>query len=298
MRYLLIALMLLTLAACDREPVAEERQGMATTENTDTAEDLEQVLPADGEQSRESDIRGEEITYQAGDTTLRGYIAYDANQQGQRPGVLVVHEWWGHNEYVRTRAHMLARMGYTALALDMYGDGKQAAHPEDAQKFMTEVMSNMELMQRRFTAAEEVLRNHSTTEPEQIAAIGYCFGGAVVLNMARQGADLEGVASFHGNLGTQNPAEPGAIQADILVLHGADDPFVPQQQVEAFKAEMDAANADYQFVAYPGATHGFTNPGADEFGQKFDLPLAYDEAADEQSWEELKRFLDTVFAGG
>jgi dienelactone hydrolase len=292
MRYLLIAMCLFALSACEQEAAVPEEPDMVTMENTNTLEDLDEVLPAEAQ----PDIRGEEITYQAGDTTLQGYIAYDANQTGARPGVLVVHEWWGHNDYVRTRAHMLARMGYTALALDMYGQGKQADHPEDAQKFMSEVMGNVDLMQRRFTAAEEVLRNHPTTDPDQIAAIGYCFGGAVVLNMARQGADLEGVASFHGNLATENPAQPGDVEADILVLHGADDPFVPQEQVDAFKQEMEAANADYEFVAYAGAKHSFTNPRADEFGENFDLPLAYDETADEQSWAELEQFLNEVFA--
>lgn len=293
MRYLLIGMFVLGLTACD--PQAET--DMVTTENTDTVENLDQVMPENGGTQQQADIRGEEVSYQVGDTTLTGYIAYDANQEGQRPGVLVVHEWWGHNEYVRTRAHMLARMGYTALALDMYGDGKLAQHPEDAQKFMTEVMSNMDLMQKRFTAAEELLRQHETTNPEQIAAIGYCFGGAVVLNMARQGADLEGVASFHGNLATQDRAEPGDVKADILVLHGAEDPFVPQEQIEAFKQEMEAANADYEFIAYPGAKHSFTNPAADAMGEKFDMPLAYNEAADEQSWDRLEQFLDRVFAG-
>lgn len=297
---ILIALLCITglaiagLAGCDSstEQKTEQNSGetMATMENPSSVENLDQVIP-----EAEPDIRGEEVSYQVGDTTLKGYIAYDANQEGPRPGVLVVHEWWGHNDYVRTRAHMLARMGYTALALDMYGDGKQAAHPEDAQQFMTEVMSDAELMQNRFTAAEELLREHASTNPNKIAAIGYCFGGAVVLNMARQGADLEGVASFHGNLATQEPAEAGAINAEILILHGADDPFVPQEQVDAFKAEMDAANADYEFIAYPGAVHAFTNPSATALGEQFDLPLAYDETADEQSWRELENFLTAVF---
>lgn len=293
MRFLLLATCLLSLLACDsvEDPVPEEAD-MVTMENTSTVEDLDQVMP-NGE---EPQVRGEEITYQVGDTTLKGYIAYDANQQGQRPGVLVVHEWWGHNEYVRTRAHMLARMGYTALALDMYGEGKEASHPEDAQKFMNEVLGNMDLMERRFTAAEQVLREHETTSPDKVAAIGYCFGGAVVLNMARQGADLDGVASFHGNLATEERAEAGDIQADILVLHGADDPFVPQEQVEAFKAEMEAAKADYEFIAYPDAVHSFTNPNATAMGERFDMPMAYDESADEQSWNELQEFLADVFA--
>lgn len=289
MRYLILVLCLTALAGCDREAVVDDPH-MVTVDSSTVRNAGEMEAP-----EHKPDIRGEEVTYQAGDTTLKGYLAYDSNLQGKRPGVLVVHEWWGHNEYARTRAHMLARLGYTALALDMYGEGKQASHPEDAQKFMTEVMSNMDLMQARFEAAEELLRQHETTNPDKIAAIGYCFGGAVVLNMARQGADLEGVASFHGNLATQNPAEPGDIKAGILVLHGADDSFVPPEQVEAFKKEMEAAGADYEFIAYPGAVHSFTNPGATALGEKFNLPLAYNESADEQSWQELQEFLKEIF---
>lgn len=241
------------------------------------------------------DIHGEEVSYRAGDTPLRGYIAWDASQPGPRPGVLVVHEWWGHNEYVRRRARMLAAEGYAALALDMYGDGKQADNPEDAGKLMTEAISNPDAAGARFLAAYELLKNHETTDPSRIAAIGYCFGGAVVLQMARSGTDLAGVASFHGNLSTEAPAEPGAVQAKILVMHGADDVLVPQEQVTAFKKEMDAAGADYTFIAYPGAMHGFTNPAATENGKKFSLPLAYNEEVDGKSWAELQKFLKDIF---
>ena len=242
-----------------------------------------------------TDVRGEEVTYSAGDTVLKGYIAWDASKQGPRPGVIVVHEWWGHNEYVRERARMLAEEGYTALALDMYGDGKQATHPDDAKKFMMESINNADAAGARFQAAYELLQKHATTDPSKVAAIGYCFGGAVVLHMARYGMDLDGVASFHGNLATETPAKPGAVTAKVLVLHGADDPFVPAEQVDAFKKEMDAAGADYKFVEYPGAVHAFTNPAATENGKKFGLPLAYDEKADEQSWAELQRFLEALF---
>lgn len=241
------------------------------------------------------DIQEEEVSYQAGDTTLKGYIAWDASKKGPRPGVIVVHEWWGHNDYVRSRARMLAEEGYTALALDMYGDGKQAAHPDDAQKFMMETISNADVARARFSAAHELLKKHQATDPSSIAAIGYCFGGAVVLQMARFGADLDGVASFHGNLATETPAKPGAVKAKVLVLHGADDPFVPKEQVEAFKKEMDGAGVDYTFIEYPGAVHAFTNPAATENGKKFDLPLAYNEEADKQSWAELQRFLQGLF---
>jgi dienelactone hydrolase len=242
------------------------------------------------------DIKGEQVTYRAGDTTLKGYIAWDANKPGPRPGVIVVHEWWGHNEYVRRRARMLAEEGYTALAVDMYGDGKEAAHPEDAKKFMMETISKADVAKARFSAAHELLKNHSTTDPSKIAAIGYCFGGAVVLQMARSGADLDGVASFHGNLSSESPAAQGAVKAKILVLHGADDPFVPDEQVDAFKKEMDAARADYVFIEYPGAVHAFTNPAATENGKKFDMPIAYNEEADKKSWAELQSFLRSLFS--
>ncbi|MFZ1864346.1 MAG: dienelactone hydrolase family protein [Polyangiales bacterium] len=243
----------------------------------------------------EPNIQGQEVTYRAGDTTLKGYIAWDANHEGRRPGVVVVHEWWGHNDYVRRRARMLAEQGYTALALDMYGDGKQADHPKDAQSFMMESISNPEIAKARFMAAYDLLKKHETVDPSKIAAIGYCFGGAVVLQMARFGTDLKGVASFHGNLSTDSPAKPGVVKAKVLVLHGADDSLVPKEQVTAFKKEMDTAGVDYTFIAYPGAVHAFTNPAATENGKKFNLPLAYDEHADHESWAELQKFLRGVF---
>lgn len=242
-----------------------------------------------------ANVRGEEITYESDGVMLKGYLTYDASISGKRPGVLVVHEWWGHNDYVRQRARMLAEMGYTALAVDMYGDGKQAAHPGDAKKFMMEVMSNMPVGVERFKAAKAVLNAHPTVDPTQTAAIGYCFGGAIVLHMARSGMDLDVVASFHGNLSTKTPAQPGDIKAKLLVATGADDPFVPPEQVAAFKQEMADAKADMTFIAYPGAVHAFTNPGATAMGEKFELPLAYNQQADEQSWAELEKLLQQQF---
>lgn len=241
------------------------------------------------------DLKGEEVSYSAGDTTLKGYLVYDANQQGPRPGVLVVHEWWGHNEYTRERARMLARLGYTALAVDMYGDGKQAAHPDDAMKFSSEVAANAEGAKQRFEAAMKLLQEHPTTNADKIAAIGYCFGGAVVLNMARMGVDLDAVASFHGNLTPKQPAQPGVIKGKVFVAHGAADPFIPDAQVEAFKKEMDAAQVDYTFVAYPDAKHAFTNPDATALGEKFNLPLAYQKEADVESWKTLEKILEEAF---
>jgi dienelactone hydrolase len=240
-------------------------------------------------------IQSEEITYKAGDTTLKGYVAWDANKEGPRPGVLVVHEWWGHNDYVRKRADMLAELGYTALALDMYGDGRLADHPKDAMEFMQETISNMDVATRRFQAAYDLLKEHGTTNPNDIAAIGYCFGGAVVLHMARFGLDLDGVVSFHGNLATEAPAKKGVVKAKVLVLHGADDPTIPPEQVEAFKKEMDAAEVDYTFIAYPGAKHAFTNEAATANGKKFNMPIEYNEEADLASWEEMTKFLAALY---
>lgn len=241
-------------------------------------------------------VEGREVQYSAGGTVLKGYFAADAAVQGRRPGVLVVHEWWGHNEYARRRARMLAELGYAALAVDMYGDGKTAAHPEDAGKFSGELMKNAETTKARFLAALEYLRAQPQTDPARIAAIGYCMGGGVVLNMARAGMDLRGVASVHGSLNAIVKAEPGGIRARILVLHGADDPFVLPEAVAAFKQEMAEARADMTFVAYPGAKHSFTNPEADEFARKFKMGVAYNAEADRLSWEELKVFLAAVFA--
>lgn len=241
-------------------------------------------------------IHGEEVTYKSGDVELKGYLAYDKTQKGPRPGVLVVHEWWGHNDYARSRARQLASMGYTALAVDMYGGGKQAKHPDDAKKFMMEVVSNMPEGKKRFDAAKKLLEAHDTTDPKKTSAIGYCFGGAVVLHMARFGSDLDLVASFHGNLGTKAPAKKGAIKAQVLVLHGEADPFIKPESVAAFKKEMKEAGAKMTFVGYPGAKHAFTNPGATELGTKFKLPLAYDKDADTKSWAELEKALSAVYS--
>ena len=240
-------------------------------------------------------VVGKEVSYKQGSVTLKGYVAYDDAIKGKRPGVLVVHEWWGHNAYARKRADMLAGMGYTALAVDMYGNGKQAQHPDDAKKFMTEVTSNMDILKARFEAGMKTLKAQKTVDTKNIAAIGYCFGGGTVLGMARAGENLKGVVSFHGMLGTQTPAELGKIKARIAVFTGADDPFVPASQVEAFKQEMDQAGVDYKLVSYPGAKHSFTNPDADDYGKKFNMPLAYDANADKDSWAQTGVFLKEIF---
>ena len=242
------------------------------------------------------DIRGEEVSYAAGPVTMKGYVAWDAAREGRRPGVLVVHEWWGHNDYARRRARMLAEMGYVAFAVDMYGDGKTADHPKDAGAFAGEVFADLAGARARFDAARTCLAGRPETDGARIAAIGYCFGGGIVLHMARAGLDLRGVASFHGSLDTQTPAAAGAVKAAVLVCHGAADKFIPDDVIARFKQEMADAGADLTFVAYPGALHGFTNPDATAMGQKFQIPIAHDPAADAASWAELGRFLARVFA--
>ncbi len=239
-----------------------------------------------------AEIKTEEVTYKAGDTKMKGFLAWDDEIAGERPGVLIVHEWWGLNDYARDRAKQIASLGYTALAVDMYGEGKTAIHPKDAGAFASAVMKDPTTARARFDAAMELLKEQPTVNPEKIAAIGYCFGGAIVLNMARQGVDLDAVVSFHGALGGLVPVS-GKIKPKILVAHGANDSFATESQIETFKKEMEGA--DMEFISYDGAKHGFTNPAANETAKEFDLDVAYDKEADEKSWAAMKRLLKEVF---
>lgn len=243
-----------------------------------------------------SEIKGKEVDYSADGISFKGYIAYDDNIKGKRPAVLVVHEWWGHNEYARKRARMLAEIGYVALAVDMYGDGKTADHPDEAGAFAGEVMKNMPSARKRFEAALDILKKHKMVDAKNIAAIGYCFGGGVVLNMARMGVDLKGVVSFHGSLGAAVKAKPGGIKTKILVCNGKEDQMTSADLIKAFKMEMKNVGADYRFKNYEGAKHSFTNPDADKFGKKFNLPLAYNEKADKESWYEMRKFFKEIFS--
>jgi len=247
-------------------------------------------------QEQKTEFAEQEVEYNSEGTTLKGFLVYDKKFEGKRPGVLVVHEWWGHNDYSRKRARMLAELGYTAFALDMYGDGKKAVHPEDAQKFAGEIFTNVKTAEARFLAAYNFLKDQETVNPDEIAAVGYCFGGAVVLHMARIGMDLKAVASFHGGIQAITPAEEGKVKAFVLVCNGADDPFVTQEQIDAFKKEMDDAKVQYEFVNYEDAIHSFTSPAADSLGKKFNMPFAYNEKADKDSWQEMQKVFNKVFS--
>lgn len=240
-------------------------------------------------------IKGTVTNYTTDDTEMVGYLAFDANDDSKRPGILVVHEWWGHNDYSRQRAEMLAELGYVALAVDMYGDGKQAAHPQDAMAFSGEVMGNFEGAKARFESALAVLKDHPNVDAEKIGAIGYCFGGSVVLSMANSGYDLDAVAAFHAGLGLPVMPEAGDVKGKVLVAQGADDQFISEEQKEAYITAMNAAGADMTYVEYPGAVHAFTSQGADSLGAEFNLPLAYNAEADAQSWEEMQKLFASAF---
>lgn len=240
-------------------------------------------------------VQTKEIVYHVGDSEFTGYLAWDDSVKGKRPGVLVVHEWWGHNEYARRRVRMLAELGYTAFALDMYGTGKLADHPDTATAFMQEVTGNFDVMKARFMAGLDILKKQKTVDNERLAAIGYCMGGEIALEMARSGIDLDAVAVFHGGLATAHPASKGEVKAELLVMVGGADPFIPPAQVAAFEKEMKAAGAHYELYIYPGVKHSFTNPEADRFGNEFNLPLKYDADADRDSWQRMQKLFRKVF---
>jgi dienelactone hydrolase len=239
-------------------------------------------------------IKAEPVMYKSDTATLDGYVAYDASKEGKRPVVLVVPEWWGVVDYPKTRAVKLAQLGYLAMVVDMYGNGKTVDNPTDAQSMSTPFYKNPQMGFQRIMAAYQKVKTLPQADTTQIAAIGYCFGGGMVLNAAKLGGDFKGVVSFHGSLAGV-PANKDLLKSSVLVCHGDADPFVPQKDVEAFKKSMDSIHADYTFRAYPGAMHAFTNPQATEYGKKFNLPLAYNAAADTASWNDMKSFFSKIF---
>lgn len=240
-----------------------------------------------------AEIRTQAVQYQDGDQMLNGYLAWDDAIAGKRPGVLVIHEWWGLNDYAKHRAEMLAELGYVAFAADMYGDNKVTRHAADAKGWMMQVTENQDAWQRRALAGLDALKASDKVDPDRLAAIGYCFGGATVMQLAYAGADLDGVVSFHGALPPATPEQQKAIKASVLVAHGDQDPMVPPERVAAFRQALDAAGADWEMAIYAGAKHGFTNPGAGDYGIE---GIAYDPKADARSWALMQDFLTEVLA--
>ncbi|HEU4366505.1 MAG TPA: dienelactone hydrolase family protein [Candidatus Krumholzibacteria bacterium] len=236
-----------------------------------------------------AEVKMDPVDYTQGDTTLKGFVVYDEAVSGKRPGVIVVHEWWGLNDYPRERAKMLVQSGYVAFVADMFGDGKTTEHPQEAGEWAGALAANRETAKARFMAAYDVFRKNARVDPDKIAAIGYCMGGSVVLRMAYDGVDLDGVASFHGGLFPEPAAGP--VKASILVCHGAADGFMPDEVVQQFQKNLAASGADYQFISYGGAKHSFTNPGADKRGI---AGIEYNAAADRRSWAALLDFLGDV----
>jgi len=240
--------------------------------------------------SAKAEIKEVPVTYTDGTTTMKGFVVYDNATTAKRPGIIMVHEWWGITPHIHNEARKFAQQGYTAFIADMYGDARTADNPKDAGALSGGVMKDPKAMESRFNAARAELAKQATVNPQKIGAVGYCFGGAVVLNMARTGADLKAVAGFHASLGLNTPAPaPGTVKAKILILNGADDPFVKKEQYETLKKDLDAAKADYRIIEYPGAVHAFTNPEATALGEKFKLPLKYDAKADQESKAEAAK---------
>ncbi len=239
-------------------------------------------------------IKEENVTYSADGVNLKGFIAYDQNLKGKRPAVLVVHEWWGLNDYTRMRARKLAELGYIAMAVDIFGDGKVAVNPQEAMNLTKPFYQNPGLAKTRLDAAIKKIKEFPETDPSNVAAIGYCFGGGVVLNSARLGSDLKGVVSFHGGLAGA-PANKDLLKARILVCNGGADKNVSQKDIDTFRHQLDSIGANYSFKNYPGATHAFTNPDATRIGKQFNLPIEYNAEADKNSWNDMKIFFKSLF---
>ena len=245
--------------------------------------------------SASAGIRTETVEYKHGDVVLQGYFAWDDASKEKLPGVLVAHEWWGLNDYAKKRAEQLAGLGYAAFAIDMYGKGQSTTDPKEAGKLAGGVKRDRNLMRARAAAGLEALKARPEVDGTRVAAIGYCFGGTVVLELARSGAEIVAVVSFHGGLDDPNPADSKKIKARVLICHGADDPVVPMTDVEATEKNLREAGVDWQVVIYGGAVHAFTNPAA---GNDNSAGAAYNEKADRRSWELMKSFLSESFSKG
>ncbi|MGN6387822.1 MAG: dienelactone hydrolase family protein [Verrucomicrobiota bacterium] len=238
------------------------------------------------------EIKTETIEYKEGDTTLEGFVAYDDSVREKRPGVLIVHQWKGLGDYEKKRAEMLAKLGYVAFAADIYGKGVRPSSPQAASAQAGKFKKDRELLRKRVRAGLAELKKLDHVDTGKVAAIGYCFGGTTVLELARSGAEVKGVVSFHGGLGTPTPKDAKDIKGRVLALHGADDPNVPLTEVEAFESEMRAGHVDWELVKYGGAVHSFTDWNA---GNDNSRGAAYNAKADARSWRAMQTFFDELF---
>jgi dienelactone hydrolase len=239
-------------------------------------------------------LKEDNISYSGDNTTMNGYVVYNENNKDKRPAVLVVHEWWGLNDYSKSRAKQLAELGYVAMAVDMYGNGQTASNPQEAMKLAGPFYQNPQLSKSRLDAALAKLKTYPQVDTNNIAAIGYCYGGHVVLDAAKLGEPFKGIVTFHGDL-SGNAPDKNLLKAKVLVLHGEADSLVKKQVVDQFKHQMDSIGADYTFRSYPNAKHAFTNPAADSVENKFHIGVGYNAEADKKSWEEMKDFLQRIF---
>ncbi|HEV8505717.1 MAG TPA: dienelactone hydrolase family protein [Chitinophagaceae bacterium] len=283
--FFLTTVALTFLSACNNPSTSPSSGTDTMTSTSDSARK---------ETARAPSLKEQDVTYTANGVTMDGYVVYDTNKEGKRPAVLVVPEWWGLVDYPKMRARKLAELGYIAMAIDMFGNGKIAETPGDAMKATGPFYNDLKMTKSRFDAALAKLKTFSQADTSNIAAIGYCFGGGVVLNVARLGDDLKGVVSFHGSL-IGAPAKKDLLKAKILVCHGMADSLVKPDQVVKFKKQMDSIGADYTFKQYPNATHAFTNPASDANGEKFKMPVKYNAEADAASWNDMKDFFARIF---
>jgi len=275
-----VGLFLLSMASCNSTAASEESKNT----KTDTTA-----------MEKPASIKSENIDYTGDGVTMKGFVAYNETLSSLRPVVLIVPEWWGISDYTKGRAKQLAELGYLAFAVDFYGEGKTAETPDEAGKLAGPFYApGSNLAQKRFEAALAKIKTYPQADTTKIAAIGYCFGGAMVLNMAKMGQPLKGVVSFHGNL-VGAPVKKELLKAAVLVCHGEIDQFVPAAEVATFKKQMDSVGANYTFKSYANATHAFTNPNADEKAKKYSMPIAYNPAADTASFNEMKTFFNTIF---
>jgi dienelactone hydrolase len=262
--------------------------------NGNETDESKTTVTTDATSTTKAIIQSENVDYMSDGLTMKGSVSYNADTTKLKPVVLILPEWWGIGEYTRGRAKQLAELGYLAFAVDMYGEGKTAETPDEAGKLATPFYTSATLGKSRFDAAFTKIKTYKFADTNRVAAIGYCFGGAMVLNMARAGEPLKGVVSFHGNL-IGNTLDKNVLKADVLVCHGDDDKFVLPAEVATFKKQMDSIGASYTFKNYAGATHAFSNPAATEKGKKYNIPVAYNAAADTSSFNEMKIFFEKIF---